>query len=638
MASPKLLEEEVYKHRYQTNVGSESNEPFFRISLAWDEYAPPPTALLSDLPKNVPPEKWWVPIHDLTRVGILAIIVGVIAATELLHQHSEKNSGLMDIADSSLVRYAWQMVPAIVAMAMFMLVGLVDYATRLIQPFQMLKRGNAPAERTIQVNYLSCLAPAAVIKGFRNRHFGVIFSATAVLIAPLLTIVSSGLFFPATLQLTAATSFHVSSTVDPSKNETSSEFIAAANAVIKSGDSTWPRWTHDKYVFATLTSTTTTGAFNSSAAQSLTARLPATYGILNCTVIPSNTVRVWTSSTNDTTNQIQTQTTIKLAIPVYDGCGAPCRTTNDINTCDGKPYIYASLATPPAGTFVGSMFSAKPIPAPDTWSDSCPQLSVAYGKSVENGSQIAEVVAMNCYPALIQSQADVTIDMPQGEVRAATIDISTAKRVALGERATVNLSSILTASTPSELSGMDETLVALTTGRDAIALDQMLGESNAQHFNQALDRLYGRVMAQHLNLQSRVSASSTSSKAADIITGDLTATRTRLVQDEMSTRIIEGILGAIFFLLAVPSVIVDTRKVLPYNPFTIARMSSLITESNLIDGTIPAGSEWATDQDIKRRNIFDAFVFSLGSFERPRSKGRKEKVFGIDIGGAQTFE
>jgi hypothetical protein len=322
LASSETLESEVYKHCYQTSVSYRDNQPFFRISLASEGEARSATLPEHSLSSS-PPEKWWSPIHDLTRLAILALVFGVIVAIELLHQRSQKNNGLVDITDSSQLRYAWQMVPAAVALAIFMLVGLVDYATRLIQPYQSLKRGSVPAGKTIQVNYLSHLAPASVLKASKNQHFGVVCSATAALIAPLLTVVSAGLFFP----------------------------------------------------------------------------------------------------------------------------------TN--------------------------------------------------------------------------------------------------------------------------------------------------GDTSA---------------------------------------GKSAATGTRLIQDEISTRIIEGILGAIFFLLAVSSVVTDTRKVLPYNPCSIARMSSLIAESNLIDGIVSAGSEWSSDKEIQQDGVFDMFVFSLGLFEKRRNQRETEKVFGIDVGDAEVLD
>ncbi|KIW02430.1 uncharacterized protein PV09_06246 [Verruconis gallopava] len=306
LASPERLEEEVYQHRYQTSIGKKGSDTFFRLSLASKEDAAS-GSFLNKVPRAIAPEKWWSPIHDLTRLSILAFILGALVAVELLHQRSQTNTGLVNMADSNRTRYLWQVLPGFISVVVMMFVGMVDHATRLIQPFQMLKRGHVPAARSIEVNYLAHMAPVAVFKAIQNRHWGVVFSAAAALIAPILTVASSALFFPI------------------------------------------------------------------------------------------------------------------------------------------------------------------------------------------NG---------------------------------------------------------------------------------------------------------------------------------------------RLVQDSISTRIIEGLLGAIFFLMAVSSVIADTRRVLPYNPYSIARMSSLIAESSLLEGIVPPGTEWASPKTIKDTNVFSMFDFSLGYFEKPRPQRKSERIFGIDVGDA----
>ena len=75
----------------------------------------------------------------------------------------------------------------------------------------------------------------------------------------------------------------------------------------------------------------------------------------------------------------------------------------------------------------------------------------------------------------------------------------------------------------------------------------------------------------------------------------------------------------------------ETRKVLPKNPSSIAAVASVLAGSKLLEKEmISTGRERCSDEELDKRRIFDGYFFSLG-----RWGDGEERRFGIDIGKAE---
>jgi len=59
--------------------------------------------------------------------------------------------------------------------------------------------------------------------------------------------------------------------------------------------------------------------------------------------------------------------------------------------------------------------------------------------------------------------------------------------------------------------------------------------------------------------------------------------RLRVVQDATSTRILEGLLATMLVCAVLAGILMDTRKVVPKNPCSIAAVGSFLADSNLMD-------------------------------------------------------
>lgn len=142
---------------------------------------------------------------------------------------------------------------------------------------------------------------------------------------------------------------------------------------------------------------------------------------------------------------------------------------------------------------------------------------------------------------------------------------------------------------------------------------------NADKHSEALTRVYGIMTAQLLNnaWETNVTSQYTvSDPPANTQSGTLYQNRLYLVQSPISTRILEGVLAAMVVCGVISVTLMEKRQVLPKNPSSIAAVASLLAESEMLK-TIPKGSEWADDKELKKKAVF-AGTFSMGWWSRDR--------------------
>jgi hypothetical protein len=179
---------------------------------------------------------------------------------------------------------------------------------------------------------------------------------------------------------------------------------------------------------------------------------------------------------------------------------------------------------------------------------------------------------------------------------------------------------------------LDNFFSAVVYGSQGTPVNDMLGEANAPRLLAAVQHLWQIVFAQTV----RTSQSSMSADPADITAwcpGNsydatfLDPNAYRLKQSVVSTRILQGLLAALSLGAIVTFLLMDTRKVLPNNPSSIAVVASLLAGSEMLNLLVsdrhekPAGAN-------STRNRWDGYFFSLGWWERPGGARR----FGIDTG------
>ncbi|QDS75113.1 hypothetical protein FKW77_007352 [Venturia effusa] len=628
-ASYATIKEVVSASRYHSCVTDidlvlQGEEQTFRISVDANdsESALEPSRAARAVAK---PENWWVPIYDLTRVAVLVAIFIVLMVVELLHQRSKRDHGLGDADNSSPMRYAWTFVPAVVMLLLMSCIGIIDFATRLMQPYQALSRSPVPAQRSIFINYLSQFTVVAIWTAVTNAQFAVLFSAFAMLVAPFLTIVSTGLFVPTMLSHQAAMKIDMTSSINLNHTDAkaASQLSLLANSVIY-GNSSWPAWTSDTLVLPSLS----TSRQNTSEDSSISVlRMPVVYPRLECTRVPTSSIL--TSASTDTNKASMHN----FSIPVAKGCGSSCSAA-DRNACNSnQDYVTLSSPVSQDGQLFGRVFLTQPSPASDGRDDDdCPRIGILYGNGWSGQGSFDELVGMICSPGIYQAEANATWSLPDWTVQDVAVDNSAERIIGKGDTATIDLNTIL--AKPESDNDFDSFFTALTQGRDSISAADLTAESNISTVQEKIQTLYARILAQSLSLTARSHSPSTRPP----LKATLTTTSPRLIQDTTTTRILESLLALTFLSLVLASLCNDGRKLLPNNPCSIAVMSSLIADSEFVKKVVvEGGSEWVGDEELRRKGVFEGFVFSLGGWERVGGDGDEggvRRVFGIDVGEA----
>lgn len=125
---------------------------------------------------------------------LCALMVAVAVVTELVLMASNRRHGwrAWDLQEFGGVNYLKSLIPVVLTLPISMLWLSVDQAMGKMHPFIVLSKGNAPASRSLLLDY-TCGRVYSLLKSFQYRHW-VIFASSLVCLANLsLSPLASGL-------------------------------------------------------------------------------------------------------------------------------------------------------------------------------------------------------------------------------------------------------------------------------------------------------------------------------------------------------------------------------------------------------------------------------------------------------------
>ncbi|KAL1651426.1 hypothetical protein SLS58_000766 [Diplodia intermedia] len=627
LSSTRDIDQRLEGHQYGTcaTVSARSDNPSFRIESAESERWTSARANQVGA-KNSKDVTWHRPFVA-TLVGrglVLSAPLALILTLELLYQYSAQNNGLLAVDDANLfVHYAWTYVPTAVMVGVGQTFAMLDTTAKLFNPYHNLRKGNAPPEKSIMENYMRSVTVAALCRAARKLQYTVVAAGMAAVLTPFLTIVVSGLFNAESAPTSYSAKFARLDSFDPNMTTTGAG-LTYANLVLANNLSE-PLWTYQDLAFPELAqsaSSITDGnddAVSAAAvnASSLSLALPAVRGNLNCT--PATHAEVYC---NDLAPYLLSQP----------------------NSSYGDPRQNQYFS----GTgYFGDMFALDARVYPG-----CPAVMIAFGH-VDNKT-IDSVSHLACTPYVETVNATASFKLPSWE-----LDSSLPVQKVENETSVFydgRLPNFLTDSgysfaNPLPVNRSDEDFASIfplvVYGRNGTPVADLFGPDNVGNLQRAVESTYALVMAQVLNWDRRKLDGDAMSTDAEF-KGTLTdMTSIRLVQSAVSTRVLEGLLATMFVCAALTFTLLDTKKVLPKNPCSVAAMASLLAESKLL-ATIPEGAEWMSDMQLRQKGVFVGSMFSMGWWSdesgvsdddgRSSSGGDGQagkNRFGIDMGTAQ---
>lgn len=605
----------IFGIEYSTSLDFLKEQPYFQV-----EARIPPYYKLDAMPANDTVQKWWQPfMAGRWALGsCLLIQVGIIVALEVTLRQSRSHNGLADVTTGGYLPYLWSLLPAFVLSCIALAYTSIGFHTKVFAPYSALK-STTTASNALLVNYLDKTQIHCMWSAARLRQFAVFGITLAVVLGSFLTIAVSGVFLVQSAPVQVPVDISIASWFNTSdisggvivnnqftaKDGTSAMDALVASALVVEGNLSYPAWTYGEFVFPHIQVNGQSVADASNAqlknATSLQVKVPALRSKMECgwykadkqlnaTFLPSTTC---TTHTNGNTT-----------------CTTSIDYTNAAWNASGDPYC-SSNAPVPVG--VGTFGNVQ------NYAEGC-QPTYVWG--ITGVRTINHIVAMSCNNTMEQLDVNVTFTLPDFLIDASNppiADESTATFFSypdiLGEGSLFGGLPNFTA--PPHI---DNYFAALTQGKDGFPVSELADPALDDTIAARIKHLNALLRAQEYNTEGRIPA--TGAIAARKLTGMATDPyRTRLVQTEVSTRIVQCLLGVMALLAVISHFAMDTRMVLPKNPCSIAGMASLLVDSEFLkDDAILGGAGWEGDRTLRKRGALDRLMCRLGWFDIPNAR------------------
>ena len=563
-------------------------------------------------------QQYWRPMSFSLPLVFLTLAAPVLVgvALELVYRRSLAHQGLADEDVQSPYHYAWIYIPALTLFTVATLLNKLDFEVESIQPYLRLSRGNAPARESIMSQPLAGPTLQALWLACRDKQLTVIATALSVLLAPLLTVVVSGLFtieqvpYIAETQLTEAGWFKDYMTTTTVSNGS----FGILPGLIVERNLAYPQWTYEDYALPPLELQTGNGSTGATAqflsqATSLNTKSRALRPVMNCSIYPPEL-----SHDGATSGFVVGEMAINITVP--DHCG-----NIGSNGTMSNVYIDSFITPPVDGT--GYFGTVVPLEPP------CDRLLyLVTGHITKNVTD--DLIVYACLPYIESLVINTTFKMPGFMVSSDHPPIPDESSVEIFSRNYFIPDDLPYLHSSTDV--LSPFFTALVFGNGTSGIPAATLFNNATLVLSTANRLYGIYVAQALGANFRYPLETSSPNASTLNATYTYLYRSRLIQNGLSTRILQGLLAAIFIcaLIAYSSLWVltrGTRRVLPKNPRSVASVASLLIGSAMLNGgMIPEGAEWLNDRQLAECGVFDGYVFGLGWWDT----GHGGKRFGIE--------
>lgn len=355
-------------------------------------------------PKKIDTEQVrWIRPFSLGHVAKTLAVIGPIAVVislEVTLRLSNANSGLADVNGDSSKRYAWLYVPTFVLVLLGTLFNVLDFDIEFSEPFHRLSRGYTDAKSSMFQDHLRRIPIGTTFHALRNGRYALLAASISILLAPTLTIISSGLFtvqpvpLVSTLNDVRLTDWFNTTGTTGSTEDTRAGLVAS---MIVQGNMSFPEWTYDELALPKieLSSSGAAAGLNGT----VVVKTPALRGQAGCTVVPKE---MYFSV------DVQSGSTLLLNISSPTGCG------NAGLIGQGDVYISETLYVPTTGYFGTTL--DLPVGGPN-----CPSLAIFYGEMVNNKTK--HITTLLCRPSIERLEVNATFNVPDLSIAASPIVI-----------------------------------------------------------------------------------------------------------------------------------------------------------------------------------------------------------------------
>ncbi|KAK9846860.1 Protein of unknown function DUF3433 [Penicillium brevicompactum] len=528
---------------------------------------------------------WWQPFAStwFIQIAVVVLPITVIIGLEVVYHISTSRRGITLVdGKSPYIHYIWAYIPALIMFIIRCLFTSIEFSTRIIQPYSRLREGLAPPETSIFENQLRKIAPYAVFDTLRKKQWALTAASISLLLAAINPIVVSD--HPLELG-DSASADRVMRYWEP--QDFDSDHTAGLILNLNLSD---PQWTHNNLAFPQVALTSSDHLLPDTGI--IEVRIPALRSRLTCAPDPAN----------GSCTQRESQ-------GLWCGSDSGCLLGE----------VYADATATDKDYFLRFPSGIVGVPPPN-----CPTHAMLYVKKSQNRTS-TDYRFIYCDATIEEVDVDTELQLPS-----LLIDPKNPPRVVEGSTRTpfatnrnsfplfAEVSSFLFNTDPSYNNASLETL---TKGVNGVPLNELF---DPDVLIDRVNTVWGVLMAQLLNTGARESFNDPfnatyfvepATMEAPIYTGNFHDGRKYLVQSEISTRILDGVLGSMVMCALIALYVMRTKRIIPKSPTSIASVASLLYGSRVLGSIFPPGAAWHSSEEWKKRGVFDGRTFSMGWWE-----------------------
>lgn len=562
-------------------------------------------------PQDLKPEDpSWKPFPNRSMRWIILFMVAlVIAALELVLYLSRTNDGLGTVSTDDYLHYLWTVLPSVVMVSIGLFFGSLDFNIRCLAPYARLKQAKgASFDESMSLDFLDALSITTVIRAIRTRNLAVLATTLTTLVSAFLTITTSGLYYAVdipiqtTVNFTQESVFYNSSWSGPhspprvSGYGRENEGVVTADHILRNNVS-FPRWTYDTLAFPKLSidKKSTQDSF-------VDIRIPALRSALTCQ-LQSGAALNPNYSRVVFTNLGEPYIRYDLGVDLLTNtaCAKNTKKTTMIGTQSNMDIV--------PHTYFGELLENSCGMYPSNHSTS---YVWGYISNATDETPIRNIAALTCVDAPEFVETTTRFRLPSMDIdkdHPPVPDESTAKPSDKIYIPHFDMSALF----PDPSAPLNPWFKALATGRYAIPVEDLGDANENDKVIKAIKHQHQLMRAQQFGAWLRLPANG--SLDHEPILGNVTvSSRLRLVQDPVSTRILEALLGFMLVVGLVGSLILNTDGVLRRNPCSVVGVASLLADSNCLDRV--TGDTIDQDGRPRERALFAPYRFFLGCLER----------------------
>lgn len=605
---------------------------------------------------------WWrpLPLRPCVFALMSAFPLAIIATLEVLQHLSWRTNGITSIVspDTLLVTFRTRFIPSVLFMTVAMLYDSIEFNVLVLAPFARLTRPKAKGKPAITHALLGRFSIESFIFSLRNKYWETAFATLAAFLGSFLTIAASGLYTIESVPGPSPVTVRRVDQFDPTWSDSVSDDGGAAILLtdMEMLNLSFPSWTNFELAFPGIElSPTDFSRIKAMSTPSVTVRLPAVRGELQCSITPVGDTIV------SSPDAIISFTTLYL----NGSTSVPAVCDEEESTVSWSSTHVLRLHSAQSG-LVGQMLDLHPddrhlsfgelaMPLQDNSPPGCPSLAFTFGNySFDNqryynatlNAPPAWFTTMSCFQLMAEIQTDVTFSVPNFTVISAVTDESTTKYLASGAKGqtafpwrpqlhfelevvvwdgnmTFGGFGPLEQGSYNIIYHVDGFFTLMLQPNNGIYPEEIQGPDNHGKLIDAIQGLYRRYMAQVANAKMRVPVAAGTAPETYSATW-INSERGVLRQNWRSKLELQILLATMFFCGIFCYLIMDTKEVLPHDPCSIAGLASLLAGSSICEET--TGSEGGEEGKIDGP-MWHSRLFGLGWWWSPDGGER----FGIDV-------